>query len=326
MSMGESFEFSEEELLAEAQSRVPNPDPTSSLPNPDPEADSTEDTESDDPSLDENEDADEESSSDEEEHDEDVDDESASAEGYTLTLPDGSSVSVSPEEILAYYQVDQRLRYDKHFSDYLNSYTPPTGGGGTQVPPPVTTPPPSSVNIDELDLDDPNIKFLYEHVQRLEQELSPLRESTARHEELLTQEQESQANALISAAQNSFHTKYEHLTTEDIKAITDAAARTGMVNTYMAGVHPITGLPVPPNPIEALNLAFESVYWANPKYREQALAQQVKTQREERIKKRKAGALTGSSGSTPRVIPNPKNDRERRDAMLAVVSEDMGLS
>lgn len=323
MSMGESFQFTEEELLAEAQSRVPNPDPapdpTSSETTPDPVPDPTPDTEVEEETEEETEEELEETSEEEEE-------ETPPVEGYSLTLQDGSTIQVSPEEILAYYQVDQRLKHDKHFAEYLQSYTPPTpGGGGTQAPPPVTTPPPPSVNLDELDLDDPNIKFLYETVQRLEQELNPLREGYARHEQAITSDQEAQANAIISAAQRSFHTQYEHLTEADIKAITDAAARTGMVNTYMQGVHPITGLPVSPNPLEAINLAMETIYWANPVYREQAMADKVKAQREERVKKRKAGALAGPGGSTPRTVPNLKNEKDRREAMLSVVAQDMGL-
>lgn len=258
--------------------------------------------------------------------------ESTPPSGFELTLPDGSVAHLDPETALAFYSFNQRLNSDPRLAQYLAAYNPyDQTPQETPTPAPVergqtSAPGPSQLSLpDDLDLDDPNIKFLVDTVTRLSDNLNNLSEVASRHEQALTAEQEQQASTLINSAQASFRSKYEGLTDEDVRAISDAAARTGMVATYMSGVNPITGLPTTPDPLAALDLAFESVYWANPKYREAALAAQVKQQREDRIKKNKAGALSGNSGSQPRRAPDIANEKDRRDAMLAMVAQDMGL-
>lgn len=320
------FQFSEEDLLAVANQHYSPPDSP-------PATSSTDDTASGEVETPDDEEIHEESSSDEVEDEEVVDDNEdetpdESVEGFSLTLPDGSQVTLTPAQALAYYQFDQRLSSDPAFSQYLHSYDPasrPGGGGVEQVPPPESTPPPPTVNLDELDLEDPTIKYLVDSIKGLEQKLNPLQEVAARHEQLLTQEQQAQANALVSSAQQSFRQRYTHLSEDEVVALTHAAARTGMVNSYMSGVHPITGLPVPPNPLEAMSLALETVYWSNPEYRQHALAEQTRQAREDRARKRKAGSLSGPSGISNKAPAVPRNEKERIAAMTAVVAQDMGL-
>lgn len=239
-----------------------------------------------------------------------------------------ATATITPEQAAAYYAFDQRLRSDRAYWEYINSYgsqpaSPPQApSSGVQSPPTAATP---ELDLSQLDLDDPNIKFLVDRVTALSTDISNLRETAARHEQVLSSDQEAQATTLINAGRQAFQSKYPDLSTQEMDSISEAAARSGLVNSYMQGIHPITGQPVNPDPLAALDLAFEAAYWANPAYREKAIAAEAEAARKARIKKSKAGSLAPSSGSATRSTPTPSNDKERRDAMIAAVAQDMGL-
>lgn len=99
----------------------------------------------------------------------------------------------------------------------------------------------------------------------------------------------------------------------------------GAAQTYMNGIDPRTGLPVTnPNPIEAVTVAMEMAMWALPEFRTKAIKDEVKTARSDRVRKGKLTAISGNSGSASRSTPAPKNEAERRAAMIAEVAADMG--
>lgn len=83
---------------------------------------------------------------------------------------------------------------------------------------------------------------------------------------------------------------------------------------------------------KAMDMALEAVYWSDPNYRKAEIdrqaAEQVEVEREraktDATRQRKAGALSGSSGSVPREKSGPMTPADRKAAMAREIGEAMG--
>lgn len=255
---------------------------------------------------------------------------------YEVLGPDNQPTTVkatlTKDQLVAFHKFNQRLAADPKLQYWLGAYDPdrvPTPGahvGEEQPTAPATPPQPVEDTIPEdVDLDDPTIKFLYEQNKKLQEELRAVQGVTAQTYEQQVQAQRQAVDGLIKTAKTSF-AESNKLTEEEANKILDVAGRMGAAQTYMAGTDPRTGLPIiNPNPIEAVTTAMEMAMWALPEFRNKLVTAEAKTARADRIKKSKLTAISGNSGSTNRSTPAPKNDAELRAAMTAEIAADMGL-
>jgi len=122
------------------------------------------------------------------------------------------------------------------------------------------------------------------------------------------------------AVVSSFGTDYS-LPPNVLQQVRETAARLGAANSYMNGVHPVTGLPVRPDPAEAVRTALNIAYRSTPSaidLEQQRTIQRAQQQAEHR--QRLAG-VGGSSASVPRTPPQPTNPTDRKTAMISEVGE-----
>jgi hypothetical protein len=89
----------------------------------------------------------------------------------------------------------------------------------------------------------------------------------------------------------------------------------------MNGVHPVTGLPVRPDPAEAVRTALSVAYYATPSARQLEEQRVVARAQADQTRKQKLAGVGGSSASVPRNPPAPTTDAGRRDAMTREVGE-----
>lgn len=282
------------------------------------------DEQDDEPSPDDTEE-DEESS----EEESDDDESSEPPASGSVTLLDGTVVNFTADELTAFHTFQERLRNDDTLRNIVTNWdqvksqlsSPPPGPGVVPSQPPAPPSPP-----EELDLDDPAIKYFYEQNQALLKELETLKGVTSTVADQNRAQVESQVNALIERGRVAFRDKYK-LSDQDATEILNLAGHTNAALSYMQGIDPRTGQPVPPehrgDAIQATMIAMEMSMWANDNIRTKVVKDQIAQDRKDRIKKSKLHALSGNSGSAPRTSSQPKNDSERRAAMLDEVRNYM---
>lgn len=248
---------------------------------------------------------------------------------YELTIQTESgpqTVQLTQAQVQSYYLFEQRLAQDKALAEYLANFDPdksnsaPSPGAEGQHG---DSTPPAGPSLDDLDMDDPNVAFLVKQYQDLQRSLDEIKQGVTRHDTVINTQAQQQAQSIVTKVTGDFKTAHD-LNDEEIQNLSSIAARTGVINTYMAGIHPITGLPVPPDPIQAMNLALDMALHSTPEFREKENRRILNQQRQERSRANKASALSGNSGSSPRGNPVPKNDAERRSLMVQEVAAEMG--
>lgn len=268
--------------------------------------------------------------------DEEDDDESEDEE-------DDELAQLSPEQLRAYAQLDTIFRNDPNLQHILSAYlrgediTPfikrETPGGDGESSPPVTatgpnTPvspgplstPTTAPTIDPQWLDDPVYRSLYDQQQRTLQHLEELQRATQTQQSIIHRQQESNTAAIVTRATRSFQQQHE-LSDEEINGLRNVAAKLNVVNSFMTGIDPVTGAPVQPDPLMAVERALEIAMYADPKLRLKELQRLSAQDNADSQRKKKLGAIAGSSGSVPRSNPAPTTKEERRESMVREVAD-----
>jgi hypothetical protein len=197
-------------------------------------------------------------------------------------------------------EVAQRL-------DEAQSFVPrqqpqPVAAAPTYSPP---TPP------EDLDLDDPAVKFLWEQQQALQQQVF------YQNQELIRRQQVEQG-ADIERAVTNWNTQY-HL---DDAAISDIRVRAAKLNVL--GNMIANGISV----YDATVNVLEAAFWGDPTYRDQYLRAQAQdnkdNERTQRSKNKKLGALAGRGTTTSNPKPPSEMSKsERNEAMIAEIADHL---
>lgn len=235
----------------------------------------------------------------------------------------GDNRSLSRSQIEAYYQFEERLRTDpnlqKVISDYLSPQSPLPGE--TPVAPRTDTAPArGATEIPEEYKDDPIVGPLYNKIAQLESLVGNTQAS-------IQAQQAASYNSIVNRARSSFKEQYK-LDDKEIARVEEVAVRLGAVPAFMSGVDPITGMPVKPDPLNAVTRAMEIAYAQLPEVRKAAEDRVIAQGRDDRVKKTKLSALSGP-GTNSKKTPVPVtqlNESERRDAMVREVAEMMNGS
>lgn len=187
------------------------------------------------------------------------------------------------------------------------------------------TQPPPEPELEHLDLDDPNVKFLYENYQKQQNDLAQAMDVIRRHELQLTTQTEATATSIVERAVTSF--KQEHqLDDESMQQVRQIAGQMNIVESVFAPEDPITGVARRVDPLTAIEKALDIAYWSIPEYRDREINRQLEANRQDQEKKRKLSSLGGSSGSVPREQQTPTTKEEIHAAMIREVAQHMGTT
>lgn len=249
--------------------------------------------------------------------------------------------SLTPAQLKAYTQLDNIFRNDPRLQQILGAYlrgeditpyvTPqPSAGGGESSPPvaatgsntpaPPGTPPGTPDEINPAWLDDPVYRSLYNQQQSTLRQLEELQRATQAQQSIIHSQQEANTAALVNRATTSFQQQH-HLTDQEIESLRSTAAKLNVVNSFMSGVDPITGAPVRPDPLNAVERALEIALYADPVLRMKEINRIAAQDNADRQRKTKLGAISGSSGSVPRTSPTPTTKEGRQEAMTREVAD-----
>lgn len=239
---------------------------------------------------------------------------------------------IPADRLAALLEFDEQVRTDPALQQRLQEHFADKMGGGTGVPAGVA-PVPSTQSGDgfvpptppeDLDLDDPSIRALWEsHVQTqaaLFDRVQSIEQFSQFTAEQVMRDQRLQTEQLVEAGVSQFQ-QSRNLPDEEVNNLRQIAARLNVIEGLMSGVDPLTGAPFTPNLTTAAARALEIAYYSIPEYRQREMIQIAERQREDTIRKQKLAGVAGTSGSAPRINPTvPQNEAERRAAMVSAVA------
>src|SRR5215471_8569742 len=196
--------------------------------------------------------------------------------------------------------------------------TVPSAGAPQYAPDPryqSLAPPPQ---LDEYT--DPHIRSLYEQNAVLNQRIEALSRVQAQNEEQLNQSQLRHYESLVEGVVSQFGSQYS-LPPDVLQSVRETAARLGAANSYMNGVHPITGLPVRPDPAEAVRTALSIAYYSTPSARDLEQQRILQRSQSDAQHRQRLSGVGGSAASVPRTPPAPTTPSDRNAAMKQEVAE-----
>jgi hypothetical protein len=228
-------------------------------------------------------------------------------------------------QVQAATQFQQHLASDPQLQQLITDYL--TGGGIPQqptqpqrfIPPQQASPQALSQPPEDLDLEDPSVRRLYQLVQQQNEAIQGLTQGLTTTYEQSAAQSRQQINSQWQTAATAF-SKDHDLREDETEYLGQVAARLGVLPALMQGMDPITGSPSSPDPIRAFNRALEIAMFQVPEYRDREFRRSVQAQQQEAQKRKLLGAVGGSSGSVARTNPPPKaGSPEARKAMLSEV-------
>lgn len=229
-----------------------------------------------------------------------------------VTLPNGLRVSLERVQQLLAPNLDQAA---------LRSQPPVQPTAPT---PPASVPVPAipQLTAEDLELADPATRALYSAYQAQAQQLAAVNQRINAEAQARINTQAAHNEALTVATRTQFQREYE-IPDALMDEITMTAARSGAIRTYMQDrVHPVTGLPVDPDPSKAVWTALEMGFWASPAGRQLDYDRQRQRDGLAAARKQKLAGIGGNSGSSPRTTTRaPQTQAERHDAATQFVAE-----
>jgi trans-aconitate methyltransferase len=158
-------------------------------------------------------------------------------------------------------------------------------------------------------------------IAQQQQQLADYQAQQAQLASYQAQQEQDRLMQQVQVGQNTFAESHPDFTPQDIDALVNQVATLQIVPSLMKK-H--SG-----NAAAAMSEAMETALWATPQFRDRAIQAQIdqfaQTTEQTAQKKRKASALSGSSGSVARTAPDarPMTKAEREQAMIREVANAM---
>jgi hypothetical protein len=234
----------------------------------------------------------------------------------TWEFDDG--ISINKEVAESYARFDAFLQANPQIADIIKQSVEQAQATPAQVPPePAPIP-------EDIDLDNPTVKFLFDQYNSTKTQLDQALQLIQRHDVQLNTQTNATAESTVNRVCESFQ-KEKGLTDEEVMRIRHIASNLNVMEPYMETTDPITGAPKKPDPLGAVEHALDLAYWSIPEFREKEIERRLKLNRENAEKQRKLSSLGGSSGSTPREQPTPQTKEEMQAAMIREVADMIGV-
>lgn len=229
-------------------------------------------------------------------------------------------LALTREEATNWAQFQQYLRDNPVVAARLQTALEAEEAAATTPPtPPAAETPPTREIPEGIDLDDPAIAALWnQHTATLDH-IARLEATVQAHDQYVTNTSQQQMETLLNQARVTFKEKHS-LTEAEMQKVYDVTGRLQVLPALLSPVDPVTGTPRQIDPLSAMGEAFELARWNIPELREREMQLKVDEQKTDTKRKQKLSSLGGSSGSTPRTVPEPKTQAERREAMIAAVA------
>jgi hypothetical protein len=225
----------------------------------------------------------------------------------TVTLPNGQVSTL--EELQRYYDFEQFLQTHPDVAQRVVQ-----AAQGQTIQPPVETPPAPPALPEDVDLEDPTTRFLYE------QNIANQRSLQA----IAAQQQEAQQATAIQHANIAIRQTQDrlHLSDADLGKLRVATAELNIVPSFISRN--------PSNPISAMEQALEFTFWSQPEFRDAAIQARVDAElaatSADTRRQRNLNKVSNASGGSkpPPARKEPATEDERREAMIQEISEAMG--
>lgn len=172
--------------------------------------------------------------------------------------------------------------------------------------------------------DDESLQGLYKAVQAQREAIDRVSAQAAQAEQLAASNAQRTYTDIAKGAMSEFQRQHA-LDDEIMQAVSRAAAATGFAEKYMAGIDPLTGTPVAPDPYKAVISALNAGYMMAPETREieitRLAASRIARRAEDDARKQKLAGVSGASGSVPRTQSVPSNPSDARAALVEEVTQ-----
>jgi len=137
-----------------------------------------------------------------------------------------------------------------------------------------------------------------------------------RQQQMALSQEEARRNQVVDAwrdAMQAFHAQHPGLDMTDLKGIADRAAELKLLDQPESVGGSLRG---------GFEVALDTAMWATPQYREKALAGDTVATKEQQSqdRKRKASALSSTSGSSPRTQSTEAAPTTRQEVLSAGLS------
>lgn len=176
---------------------------------------------------------------------------------------------------------------------------------------------------------DETIAALYKTVRAQQQNIDRVSRQAYQAEQLAAANAQRTYTDIAKGAMSEFQRQHS-LDDSTMQAVSRAAAATGFAEKYMAGLDPLTGTPVAPDPYKAVMSALSAGYMMAPETRDIEIARLASLRTERRqaddTRKQKLAGVSGASGSVPRTQSVPANPTDARAALVEEVSQMMSGS
>jgi hypothetical protein len=188
--------------------------------------------------------------------------------------------------------------------EYPSTYEPEPYGGASGLP-------------DWIDPHDTQAVNLYRQNLEVQRQLAEVRRlEEVRQQQLAISQEEMRRNQVVDAwrdAMQSFHAQHPNLSVADLKAIADRAGELRLLDSPESVGGSLRG---------GFEVALDTAMWATPEYREKVLAGDTVATKEQQSqdRKRKASALSSTSGSSPRTQSSEAAPTTRQEVLAAGLS------
>jgi hypothetical protein len=178
----------------------------------------------------------------------------------------------------------------------------------------------------DLDLDDPNVRALWDAHVQTQTQLHAMRAGLQQTAAQQAAQALAQSEAIVNRASTLFATRHE-LTPDESHQVQEAAAKLNIIPQRMragARLNPGTGQWESPDLFKVVDEVLEMAFYGIPEFREREVERTRVRQIKATKRKNRAGALAGSSGSVPRSQQAPRpGTPASRAAMTAEVDAMM---
>jgi len=228
-------------------------------------------------------------------------------------------------QLEAWAQFDNLVSTDAAFRDLIQGYLQRRSQGQPEPSPLAPVDQPTLPQLPSHYAEDETIAGLY-NVVRAQQELldRTVRESRQALNTASSQAQRTYVD-ITRGAMSEFAAQRK-LDEPTMNSIMKTVVQSGLANTYMRGVDPITGESTvdprsgSPDPYQAIMRAMDVAYYLVPETRQaeidRGVQQRIDRAQKDATRKQKLAGVSGAAGSVPRTQTVPDAPRDRYDAMV----------